>query len=877
MPRVLAAFDDAVQATMQAVEAAMQTRVRVQGGQTDRVTGNILYARFTDFAARPLADGRCDPHLHAHCFVMNATFDPIEGRWKAGQGGQIARQLPYFEALFHAHLAKAVRALGYDTMRVGKFWEIAGVSAALREKFSRRTQVIADTAQACGITNPADKGRLGVLTRAHKDQTATLETLREAWQERLSPDERQALDQAARLHPAGPTITPEQALDYALAHGLERRSTLRETEVLECALRFGVGHVTVEDLRAALAVRRDILRAAWEGQTLLTTAAVLAEEHALIAFVQATKGTCTPFLSRAAAWKPPGLAGSVRLNDGQVQAVRHVLGCRDQIIAIRGGAGVGKTTLMREAVDTITAHCGQRVFVCAPNVEGARDVLRKEGFADADTVQKLLVSPALQARVRGQVLWVDEAGLLSVPQMHALFALAKRLQTRVILCGDTGQHHAVERGDALRLLEDQAGLVPAEVRTIVRQQGVYQQAVQAFRDGRDGEGWQHLERMGAVVAIDDTEDRLQRLARDYVRLTTKGGPEDAPTALVVAPTHAEGAQVTEAIRAHLRAQGRLAESEHPVLRLRSLQWTKAQRQDASGYTPGLVVECLRDLQVPGSTGWARGTRLRVVDITPAGVQGEDAQGRRAVLPLDQAGCFAVYRADTIGLAAGDIIRLTATVSTAPAPPPGFRRDHAGAGLQAGGSLLANGSRHTVAGVLEDGRIQLADGRVLDAACGHINYGYVLTSHAAQSKTVDHVLIAESALSYGAASREQWYVSLSRGKHSVTVYTDDAEGLRDAVCAAGQRLSATTLMAGRRRRQERQGDPLLPPCRLVSTHRMAHLFLATGRQARDGRGDGGGRVATPRARGDDNCRAVRQTSYVSPCPVTGIPSFQRLGL
>ena len=36
----------------------------------------------------------------------------------------------------------------------------------------------------------------------------------------------------------------------------------------------------------------------------------------------------------------------------------------------------------------------------------------------------------------------------------------------------------------------------------------------------------------------------------------------------------------------------------------------------------------------------------------------------------------------------------------------------------------------------------------------------------------HVLIAQGADSVGAASREQLYVSVSRGKESVRIYTDD---------------------------------------------------------------------------------------------------------
>jgi ATP-dependent exoDNAse (exonuclease V) alpha subunit len=71
--------------------------------------------------------------------------------------------------------------------------------------------------------------------------------------------------------------------------------------------------------------------------------------------------------------------------------------------------------------------------------------------------------------LRGQVLWIDEAGLLSARQMRGIFQLAEKQDCRVILSGDTAQHTSVERGDALRLLETYAGLKAAQLTEIRRQ------------------------------------------------------------------------------------------------------------------------------------------------------------------------------------------------------------------------------------------------------------------------------------------------------------------------------------------------------------------------------------------------------------------------
>ncbi len=72
-------------------------------------------------------------------------------------------------------------------------------------------------------------------------------------------------------------------------------------------------------------------------------------------------------------------------------------------------------------------------------------------------------------------------------------------------------------------------------------------------------------------------------------------------------------------------------------------------------------------------------------------------------------------------------------------------------------------------------------------------GYVVTSHASQGKTVDAVLLAVGQESFAAANKEQFYVSVSRGREAVRLYTDDKAAMLEAVKGSGARLSASELM------------------------------------------------------------------------------------
>jgi hypothetical protein len=59
--------------------------------------------------------------------------------------------------------------------------------------------------------------------------------------------------------------------------------------------------------------------------------------------------------------------------------------------------------------------------------------------------------------------------------------------------------------------------------------------------------------------------------------------------------------------------------------------------------------------------------------------------------------------------------------------------------------------------------------------------------------VKHVIVAESSVSFGAASREQFYVSTSRGIDRMDVVTNSKAELLDAVQPSSQRRSAMELV------------------------------------------------------------------------------------
>lgn len=763
---LLNAFRDAVAGTMAELEERAATRIRKKGAAENRTTGNLAWAEFVHLTSRPVG-GIPDPHLHIHCFAFNATFDQDEGRWKAAKFREIKKEAPYGEAVFHSRLSAALADRGYAIERTKNSWEIKGVPTSVLAKFSRRTAQIERLAAEKGITDARAKDALGAASREGKRHGLKYTDLLAAWNVRLTDAERASIFKVCqnKTPQAGRRITPEAALDHAELKLFERNSVVPQTRLLAEAMRYGVGQTTPEAIKAEFK-KRPILRRQIGEELLCTTEDVLLEELSLINFVRTGRAQCAPLWG-----KGYRLVNSL-LSEEQKAAVRHVLESTDQVIGIRGGAGVGKTTLMKEIVSAVRKEVGfaiegrnRKVFAFAPSASASRETLREEGFANANTVAYLLANEMLQKQVRGNVIWIDEAGLVGVQDLCRIMEIAGE-KTRVILTGDIFQHGPVSRGDGFRLLQDHAGLQVAEVTQIRRQQTAeYKEAVAALAKGDLRTAFRRLDKMGAITEIQDDQQRYLQIAKDYLQLAKSGS-----TPLVVSPTHAEGAKVTDAIRSELRAAKKLG-VERDFVRFQDLKWEEAERKRPENYREGLVVQFNQNTK-----GIIRGELFHVAGRNSSDqIELVGKAGRKVLLPLNEAKKFQVYEERQINLAKGDQIRITAN------------------GKTADGRRISNGNVFKIEEIGKDGQIVLNTGARLNPEQGlHIAYGYCQTSHSAQSKSVRDVLIAQSEASFVASSLNQFYVSCSRAKQSIRIFTDSRQGLQEAVGNPASRMAGIEL-------------------------------------------------------------------------------------
>ena len=200
------------------------------------------------------------------------------------------------------------------------------------------------------------------------------------------------------------------------------------------------------------------------------------------------------------------------------------------ITIVEGAAGAGKTTRLAATREAVEAQ-GYRMLMVTPTLKAAQVAISEVG-ASAHSVAWLLhqhgfrwdddgrwnrvtATPSPAARLdRGDVLVVDEAGMLDQDTARALLRLADETRARVMLVGDRHQLPAVGRGGVLDLATRYAPNRVTQLDTVRRfADPAYAELSLRMRTGeKPGDVFDELVRRGDVVIHASDVERQQQLA-----------------------------------------------------------------------------------------------------------------------------------------------------------------------------------------------------------------------------------------------------------------------------------------------------------------------------------------------------------------------------
>lgn len=839
--RLVTAHDAAVRATLAFVERSATARVREGGGIRQERTGSLVVATWRHDTSRAQ-----DPQLHTHAVIVNATRTR-DGIWRS------LDTRPFFTATFakeigaryRAELAARVAELGYR-LELGPDcrFEIAGVQAADRERFSQRTAQIDRALAERGIdpaTAPAAQVKLVAKdTRDPKvavdhDQLLRLwrtragDTAMQRWagllrstaphaRRREAGSEPQTEVAAAERREPARSRAAEQAVAAAARHLGERDARFGHDRLVWAASERAFGQVTPTALeltvmqladRGALQSRTvhayDPAARAIVAQPGWTTRAAVRIEQAMLAHLQAGRGAVAPLADAVAARRVTAAAESASRGLGhdwtpdQHEATRTLLSARDRVVGLQGLAGTAKTSTVLAAYARAARTNGFAVTALGATGSAARTLGGALGF-EAATVDRFLGRLAADAaHARATQVWiVDEASLLSARLTADLLAAAARQDARVVLVGDSRQLGSVEAGAAFRQLQEH-GLLTARLETIVRQtSAIARHMVHAAARGDPGAALDRLTRGGgSITELAAPEERQAALADAYVRALQDaiGRRGDVAAAfadvLAIDPSREGRAKLTGEIRERLLAAGIVGREALTTVALERRDLTREEAKDVLRYRRG---DLIRFGAAISRHGIAAGEHLRVAAIAPRTntLTLHHPDGRAILWNPAARGArthaTTVFADRTLDIAAGDRLTLT-------------RNDPRG---------WANGSTAMVVDVgfeARVARIRLDDGRVETLALDrledrHWRHGYVETAYAAQGRTTGEVFAHAESWRVNLVTQASLYVLLSRARSAAHLFTDDRARLAEAV--AGRSGQQPTALERQRRQHLRRG-------------------------------------------------------------------------
>lgn len=516
------AHEKAIQDVIEYLEQnAVYTRRGANGITQENVKSGLIATKFRHYDSR---EG--DPNLHDHLVVANKVqgqdgrWLSLDGRMLYSYG-VAASELYNTRIAQHIHDDLGLEFVG--TKRKGRMiYELVGFDSKAIQAFSSRRSDITEQLEILTQKFTEEHGyapnlkqrqalqqQATLATRPTKDGVHSLAELNQMWRAQVKDqglnipvgsDLTSHLKDASTLHAhtvtadiAQAVATPEAEHAQKIIERLEtQRSTWKRTHIEAETQRYfrditsgaGLSDATVRATISAVVdqsvslnnfgervqlpetkLRADgtsvYRRADYE---LFSSTAIFDAENSLIRAATTEKvipvATADTFTTQRDMLREALQASGKSLTISQEEMARAFLTDERLLVVGIGPAGAGKTTSSRLTVSTAQAS-GARVYGLAPTAAAA-SVMSGELGISADTIDNFLIGKQASKLQAGDMILVDEIGMVSTPALKNIVDAARENGAVVRGIGDYRQLAAIGSGGALRLIERQAGAVYLE-------------------------------------------------------------------------------------------------------------------------------------------------------------------------------------------------------------------------------------------------------------------------------------------------------------------------------------------------------------------------------------------------------------------------------
>lgn len=614
----------------------------------------------------------------------------------------------------------------------------------------------------------------------------------------------------------------EQAVSLAIPRAQQGNIHLREVQLLAEASASGMAlNVVQAEIRRQIdngqLIKLDSVAGVGDG--LLVPRVAYEMEKSIIRHIAEGKEAVTPLMALTPA------SVLKRLTTGQREATRAVLENTDRFMAIQGYAGVGKTTQFRAvmaALNTLSESVRPQVIGLGPTHRAVHEM--REAGVEARTLASFLSENRQKIQAgetpdfRNVLFLTDESSMIGNRDAAELYQLVAAGGGRMISSGDTAQLQAISSGLPFRLVQQRSAIDTVVMQEIVRQTPALRPAIESMIAGRVSEA---LVRADAVTPLQVPrqegawvpDSSVMEICQPNGEMAEKGGitkqhalmPADIISAIVD-----DWMGRTPEVQRQTLITAELNADRHAINK--AIHTARFERGDTG--TEERTFTVLEPLRVPDNalrsvagfasfTGAVAMMNERYWTVTRVSEQEgivtlRDAEGNTQMIDPQHntARDISLFTPRSLTLSSGDKVRFTRSDTER--------------------GYVAN-SLWEVAGFTESGAIRFCQGALEKIVAPqsavedrHIDLAYALTVHGVQGAS-ERFVIALAGVEGGRqrmASLESLYVTLSRAKEHVQVYTDDVETWSKTVAQSNAGKTAHELLHHESDRQAEIGHRLL---------------------------------------------------------------------
>lgn len=638
----------------------------------------------------------------------------------------------------------------------------------------------------------------------------------------------------------------EQAVNLAIPRAQQGQVHLSELILLAEAVKSGQ---RLADVRAEITRQVDsgalikLDSVAGVGNRVLVPRVAYEMEKSIIRHIAEGKDAVQPLMALTPASVLSGLTA------GQREATRTVLENTDRFMAIQGYAGVGKTTQFRavmSALNTLSESVRPQVIGLGPTHRAVHEM--REAGVEARTLASFLseTRQAIQAGetpdFRNVLFLTDESSMVGNRDMAELYQLVAAGGGRMVSSGDTAQLQAISTGQPFRLVQQRSAIDTVVMQEIVRQTPALRPAIESIIAGQVETSLRQVDDVSPLQVPRQEGAWVPEKSVMEIRAPKKGQEQDTPAAVEQTPTAEQLSLVRTDIIEAIRDDwmGRTPEVQQQTLVVAELNADRhainaaihaARHEKGDTGAEERTFTVLEPLRVPDNALRAAETfaeytgavammnerywTVAEVDTQDAVVTLRNADGESVLLSPQQntAQDISLFTPRELTVSQGDRVRFTRSDTDR--------------------GYVAN-SLWEVAGFTDDGAIRFRQGEqekiVAPQAMTedrHIDLAYALTVYGVQGAS-ERFAIALTGTEGGRkrmASLESTYVTLSRAKEHVQVYTDNLEDWQQQVRQSDGGKTAHDLLHEKSDRESDTGNRLLATASRLDKTALGRRVLA----------------------------------------------------